>query len=415
MFPPAGGVRILIPTTAAANPGGLWVHTVDKDADGNNIGKWVLKNGAGGAHPLPAGRSWTYVAASPISGNTIMIFGAAPWSGESGDGNIHATDQWPDGFFQDRTDGLSPLWLTNDGGDSWFEVPLPVPTIPLYPGQTADQARIFPDRVRLSFSNENTPMVLANIRGGGNFFGALWDALAHWWGDPTSLKVIANNFNGTAEDIYGSTGVIYFGHVNTDPYGLSHGVLGEAIVSANWGDAYGARVGWSADVMSAPPYPDAVYLDPPALQSLDTLVNPLTAIIGIASGDIYYSSDYHNTAPVATVGKVDTLNPYLLTAATAAGIVAVNSDGIYHINDVANGSTPILGIAIRPTSLVSSRQGARQVVAGRMQYAGSTGDDIIPANFVIFDGDSWTTLPGPTDPQGLNMYLSLTGIAVTEG
>lgn len=410
-FPPAGGVRILIPTNASASPGGLWILEVAEPGSSLPT-RWVLKNGAAGANALPAGWDWWQVAASPTNGNTITMFGCSPNTGDSGESSIHATAQWPDGFYQDTHNGLSPLWMTNDGGDNWFEVLLPVSYISTDNGVNPTDARIFPFTARLNYNDVNTPLLVVNVRGLTNFFGSLLDGLVHWYGNPADLNVIGNDFDGTTHRYWATDGIIFFGHIHTEPFGITYGPGGEAVISGSWGDAYGSHVGWSADIIT-PPYPDAVYLPGPALTSIDT-IGKSTAIVGIFGGDIYYSADYHSIEPMLVVPKLSG-EDFTWLAATLEGVVAVSNSGIYLISDIVSGSTPVLQLAKQTVNLYSARQLLRRIVVGRSAWTPFTGDDGIPANFAIYDGDSWTTIDGPADLQGLNGKLSSTALTVTEG
>lgn len=414
-FPPAGGVRILIPTTIAAIPGGLWVHTVAKDTTGTNVGTWVLKNGASGPNPLPSGWQWHNVAASPKNGNTIALYGFSV-----NDGN-RPTDWFPSGFVQDTASGKSPLWLTNDGGDNWFECPLPAPKT--YASVLPSDGHIDNNEVWLTFNDVNTPILFCKFVG---LTGACM-----WWGDPVALKVRSTMFDGTDTlpdssgfDVPGDNDYYFGTNVDTGFNSMVHGINGEMIATGNFGTHTsdippwpGLRVMWVADPLTAPPYPGAHWHERDlALQSLDRMTAPNVAIVGIGSdGGIYYSSDYHTERPSLALARADETLSWQNVVATAEGIVATRADGTYAINDIASGGAPVLAHATRPINLTSSRQGARRIVAGRMSYSGGTGDDTIPSNYLIYDGDSWTTLVGPTDVQGLNAKLSTTAIAVTEG
>lgn len=415
-FPPAGGIRILIPTRNNTSPGGLWILTFGADGGGST---WVLKNGAAGANPLPAGWDWHNVAASPKNGNTICMYGTS--SGAS----VHPTASWPDGFMQDASNNKSPLWMTNDGGDNWFELPLPAPII-----NQMDGAHIDYNQVWLTYNDGNTPLLFAQVIGTGNFFGVPEPSAVMWWGNPVDLQVRAAFFDGTdtppdsSEFPVPGDGDYYFGTgIDNAFLSMTHGVNGEMIASGNFGTHTsddppypGLRVIWIENPPPPAPYP-AAHWNTRGLQlaSLDRTTNPSTGIVGISDGDIYYTDDYHVAEPTIAITKEAPELGYSAVVATGGGVVAKRTDGLYHINDIGSGSAPVLGIAINPSNLTSSRQAARQVVAGRMSYNGGTGDDVLQANFAIYDGNSWTTVLGPTDAQGRNQYLSSTALAVTEG
>lgn len=392
-FPPAGGVRILIPTRNTS-PGGVWVLQPSG---------WILKNGSGGSHPLPEGWDWFKIAASPLSGNNFMVLG------HKFGGDITSTGEaYPDGRFVDRDDLVSPGWITNDGGDNWFPVVMQAPY--LFSGNTGGWVA-WNENVYLVYDNAGRPLIFALTPGIGNFN---LPGLAQWWGLTSLLQVRGAAWDGTT-----AQGPNYFGNTDAESaYGLTFGANGEAVMSAAWGRGVAeTTVAWGApDTPGTLPVTGAHFIGTGTtpLQSLDTLGSDHLQIVGVGADGIYYSPNYKTTPHYLVVPNFSDADKFSSVASTLDGVMAVSSTGIYRIADIASGSTPELGIATAPTRITSSRQLLRQIVGGRLP-ASDVLDATKLAQFVVFDGDSWTTVDGPADAAGRNLQLSLTTIAVTEG
>lgn len=401
-FPPAGGVRVLIPTRDTS-PGGLWI--LDNIANASTA--WILKNGGastGGANPLPEGWEWHGVAASPVSGKVILLLGHKIGN------EITATAMFPTGMIVDSVDNVSPMWLTIDGGDNWHPVPLPAPY--LYSGNTSGW-RNWDESTYLTFSDTGTPLLFALTYGVGNFD---LPGLAQWWGNPTAMQVRAAAYDGVS-----AQGPYYFGNTDAETaLGLTFGSAGEAVMSAHWGGSTGPQltsIGWTVpNAHGTLPITGANYVgsEDVSLYSLDTIGADRLGIVGVGVDGLYYSADYRTVAPVVTVTHLAVDDLFTSCCVTLEGVVAVSSSGVYLIRDIASGTTPELQIARTPGRITSARQLLRRIIAARIP-ASDVLEGTNVAQFVVFDGDSWTTIDGPSDLTGRNAKLAITAIAVTEG
>jgi len=362
---PAGPLEVYVPTTSAASPGGVY-HYVPGAG-------WELLNSG-----LPAAMNWRFIAASPLNPDHLIMLGQSefPPLGHV-HGYLNESDRLTIGG------GVSCLWGSTDGGQTWFSVP----------AQAVDTSTGALQVYQVEFSR-TTPQQwymtgttsIAGTDRTTRWGGTLTTPAEPWHDEDYGLDV-ERNASGDDEDTlmayHGGTvsgrGVLI---VQTPPHAHPNGI--ESVVNER--------------VDPRPLDPDKPNLDLfPGTRKLFACEGPRSDV-----HRIWYCADYRSE-PIMIVD-----------AAGTDGYVACCADGSAYISGGGGAirKVTISGIA-RPYSWVwpatdvpialtesacgylrSDRQ-TKAVIAGR-----SSSDS---TKCVLYDGTTWSLLDGPVGVIGSHL------------
>jgi hypothetical protein len=207
-------LTIYVPTRNT-NPGGIWKYT---------RGTWTRLAPPAGTE----GRTWSQIAVNPYDRKKIVIWGAHPNPSTS----ITSIDTGcVGGVMVDFVDGLSPLFSSADGGDTWTPVVLHRPFDALSPEDimTVKLREVY---VEWDDTQPQPPpdpgpgvLIAAKFWGVGLLGGGFPSPGIVLWRGPVSATTITSLTDGL--------------FTTPDMGGVMAGLNGDAVISANWGSRPG--------------------------------------------------------------------------------------------------------------------------------------------------------------------------------